>query len=330
MKENILKNHRFTINPKYKGIICIIISAFGFAFMNLFVKLSGDIPAAEKSFFRNFVAIFISYFIMKKNKIPFSTGNGGLKYLILRSAFGTLGIFCNFYAIGKLCISDASMLNKLSPFFAILFSFLMLKEKVKPYQLICIITAFIGALFILKPGFDSMSTIPALIGIIGGACAGFAYTNVRIASLHNVPGPFIVFFFSMFSCLASAPYLIFNFTPLSMTQLLYLLGAGISASIGQFFITSAYSYSPASEISVYDYTQIIFAAILGIIFLGEFPDILSIIGYIIISSAGIIMFMIKRKKIIQEEQNTKKESTYQEESYTQKEPNYQERLNSQK
>lgn len=284
------------MSNKEKGILCIIVAAIGFAFMNLFIKLAGDLPPIEKSFFRNLVAIFISFGIMKSQKIKFTTGEGGLKYLILRSFFGTLGIFCNFYAITKLCISDASMLNKLSPFFAILFSFFMIKEKVKPYQLLCIITAFIGALFILKPGLNDLATFPALIGLISGAFAGFAYTNVRLASLHKVPGPVIVFFFSLFSTLMSSPYLIFAYKPISLIQLAMLLGAGLSASVGQIFITKAYSYCPAAEISVYDYTQIIFAAILGIIFLGEYPDILSIIGYIIISSAGIIMFLINRNR----------------------------------
>lgn len=90
------------------------------------------------------------------------------------------------------------MLNKLSPFFAIIFSYFLLKEKIKPYQLICVIVAFIGALFILRPGFDSVATFPAFIGLIGGMGAGLAYTNVRIASKHGVPGPLIVFCFRCF------------------------------------------------------------------------------------------------------------------------------------
>ncbi len=60
------------IKDKYKGIFYIILAAFGFAFMNLFVKLAGDLPAIEKSFFRNLVAVFFSFGAMKKKRIPFS------------------------------------------------------------------------------------------------------------------------------------------------------------------------------------------------------------------------------------------------------------------
>jgi hypothetical protein len=284
------------ISNKYRGIFYIILAAFGFAFMNLFVKLAGDLPAIEKSFFRNLVAIFFAFIVMKKKNISFSIPKESRKYIFFRSLFGTIGIFANFYAIGKLYIADASMLNKLSPFFAIIFSYFLLHEKIKPYQLLCVLTAFVGALFILRPGFDSVATFPAFIGLIGGMGAGLAYTNVRLATKHGAPGPLIVFCFSVFSCVCAIPFIIFDHQPLAWWQLASLLMAGLSATLGQFSITAAYTYAPASELSVYDYTQIVFAALLGIIFLGEVPDIISVLGYLIICGAGIAMFLIRRKK----------------------------------
>ena len=289
------------MKSKYKGILYIIAAGFCFACMTLFLKLSGDISSFEKSFFRNLVAIFFAVGIMLKNKIPFSAVHkSNYKYLISRSFFGTIGIFCNFYAVDHLVIADANMLNKLSPFFAIIFSIFLLKEKVKPYQAACVLLAFCGALLILKPGGETLTTFPAFIGLMGGMCAGLAYTNVRLASTHGVPGPFIVFFFSTFSCLMSIPFSIPSYTPLTGKQLIFLLLAGLSATGGQFSITAAYSHAPAREISVYDYTQIIFAAILGMLFLGELPDALSFVGYAVICTAGIIMFLIQKKKSDQE------------------------------
>ena len=59
------------INQKSKGIIFIIIAAFGFSGMSLFVKLSGDLPAFQKAFFRNFVALIFIFFVILKNKEGF-------------------------------------------------------------------------------------------------------------------------------------------------------------------------------------------------------------------------------------------------------------------
>lgn len=78
---------------------------------------------------------------------------------------------------------------------------------------------------------------------------------------------------------------------MSICQLLALLGAGLAATGGQFTITAAYSHAPAKEVSVYDYTQIIFAAALGLIFFGQLPDILSVIGYCIIAGVAIFNYM---------------------------------------
>ena len=222
------------------------------------------------------------------------------KYVFGRAFFGTVGIFCNFYGVDHLNIADASMLNKLSPFFAIIFSFFILKEKVANYQIGCLLTAIIGAMFILKPSGSAMLSVPALIAMVGGMGAGMAYTLLRKATGMGVKGPFIVFFFSVFSCLCSLPYCIFNYTHMEPIQCFYLFMTGVAATFGQFFITAAYSHAPAKELSVYDYSNVIFAGILGFIILGEVPDVFSYIGCVLIISPAVIMFIVGNKRELKE------------------------------
>ena len=193
--------------------------------------------------------------------------------------------------------ADASILNKLSPFFAIIFSFLILKEKITPMQGTCVLLAFIGCLFVVKPGFQNAALIPALIGVCGGLGAGIAYTMVRVLGTHGVKGPIIVFYFSAFSCLFVLPYLIFDYTPMTGKQLVTLLMAGLFAAGGQFTITAAYTYAPAGKISIFDYSQIIFATLLGFFLFGEIPDCYSFIGYGLIILASLGMFVYNMKVI---------------------------------
>ena len=284
------------MNKKYKAVFYIILSAFCFAFMNLFVKLSGDIPSIQKCFFRNFVAVFFAAGVLIKNKSSFKWKKGNLKYLLLRSGFGTLGILCNFYAIDHIPLADASILNKMSPFFVIIFSLIILKERLTFLQGSAVFIAFIGTLFIIKPSFQNIELIPSVVGLTGGLCAGLAYTMVRVLGNKGENGSFIVFFFSLFSCIAVLPYLLFNFHFMDWQQILMLIGAGLSAAGGQFSITAAYYNSPAREVSVYDYSQIIFATLLGFLFLGEIPDIYSIVGYIVIVAMAVIMFLYNNNK----------------------------------
>ncbi len=276
---------------KTKGIFYILLSAASFAVMNTFVRLSGDLPSIQKSFFRNLIALIVAAIILKRSKAGFSFKKENLPLFLLRATCGTIGILCNFYAIDHLALSDASMLNKMSPFFVIIFSYLCLKEKINLVQALAVMGAFIGSLFIIKPSFNNLLLLPSLIGLLGGIGAGAAYTAVRALGQRGEKGPFIVFFFSTFSCLVTLPFLIFQYQDMSFLQIVYLLLAGLAASGGQFAITAAYNYAPAKEISVYDYSQVIFAALLGFVLFGQIPDLYSSIGYIIICSMAIFMFL---------------------------------------
>ena len=271
---------------KGKAVLYIILSAFFFSLMTLFVRLSGDLPTMQKGFFRNFVALIFATAVLVKSEEGFKYNKKNIPVLLLRAGAGTIGLIANFYAIDKLNISDAAILNKLSPFFAIIFSYAMLKEKTNIIQWLGVIIAFIGSLFVIKPGLDFALIFPSLIGLIGGLCAGLAYTAVRLLGKRGEFGPRIVFFFSAFSSLATLPFTIINFEPMSVQQLLFLLLAGLCAAVGQFSITAAYSNAPASKISIYDYTKILFSAIWGFLFLSQIPDRYSVLGYIIIISAS--------------------------------------------
>ena len=78
---------------------------------------------------------------------------------------------------------------------------------------------------------------------------------------------------------------------MSFRQLFILLLAGVCAAGGQFTITMAYTYAPAKKISIYDYSQIIFATVLGYVIFGEIPDLSSFVGYGLIVAASLVMFV---------------------------------------
>ena len=200
-------------------------------------------------------------------------------------------MICNFYAVDHLAISDASILNKLSPFFAIIFSYFILKETAGAFDWISVIVAFVGAMFVVKPSF-SLEVIPAAAGFIGGLGAGLAYTFVRKLGMRGENSMIIVAFFSGFTSLMFLPYLILRYQPMSGKQWLFLILTGIAAAGGQIFITKAYSKAPAKEISVYDFSIVLFAALFGFMFLRQVPDILSFVGYIIIIGIAVIRYRV--------------------------------------
>lgn len=265
--------------------MCILTSSMFFALMSFFVRLAGDLPTMQKAFFRNAVAAVFAGVMLAKSSDGFKIQKGSLPFLLLRSACGIAGIVCNFYAIDHMNISDANMLNKLSPFFAIILSIPILREKANKIEWGAVILAFIGAMFVAKPSFD-LAGIPAFAGFLGGLGAGTAYTFVRLLGKRGERGNVIIFFFSTFSCIAVLPFMLGGYQPMSAYQLGCLLLAGCAATGGQVFITKAYTYAPAKEISVFDYSQVIFAAVLGFLFLDQMPDMWSVLGYFIIIAAA--------------------------------------------
>ena len=262
--------------------------------MGFFVRMAGDLPTFEKAFFRNLIAAFVAFFMLMKSGRPKPVSGKNLGILVLRSACGMAGIICNFYAIDHMNIADATILNKMSPFFAILAGFLILKEKAGAVDIIATVIAFIGMIFVAKPG-AGFTFFPALIGITGGMMAGIAYTLVRKLTGNGVNGMFIVFFFSCFSTVAGIPFIAMNYVSPSLIQLTMLVLAGCGAMIGQICITKAYSYAPAKEIAIYDYTQVIYSALLGFVFMQQIPDRFSVIGYIIIISMAVVKWIYNNK-----------------------------------
>lgn len=274
----------------------MILSGLAFALMALFVKGSNSLPLMERVFFRNLVVLIIplASWISKPNYSLWGRkGNRGL--LLLRSLFGFLGVLGYFYAISQMNLADSSVLNKLSPFFVTFFAGLFLKEKITKKEVVALVLAFTGALFIIKPTWN-YSMLPALSGFTSGLLAGVAYTIIRGLHNRNERSTVILFYFSLVSLLLSGLMMIKGFRVPDSSELISLLLIGVFAAGGQYFLTISYKFAEASKVSIYSYSNIVFSALFGFILWQEVPDTYSIIGGIIIVFAALWIFIVQKKK----------------------------------
>ena len=286
-----------------KAVACILLSAFGFALMAMFVRLAdefgGVLPAVQKAFFRNFVALAIASVALLRSRRPFLAGAcasaAGWRDLVLRSLFGTLGILCNFHALSHIPLGDAMALNKTAPFFTLIMSWFLMGERMTVRQITLVAFAFGGALLVVKPSpqifdFAGAADLSSSIGLLSGFCAGTAYALLHRLGRRGVNAGFIVFFFSLFSCLACVPFIVMDCRPMSVLQVIVLCGAGAGAALGQFGITWAYRFAEPRQIAVYDYSGIVFAAVFGFLAFGQIPDLLSFVGCAIIIAMAAAVF----------------------------------------
>ena len=279
------------------GIVFMIISSLGFSIMQIFVKLTAKtFPLMQQVFFRNFVMLIICglYILIKKGNFIGSKQNR--KLLLLRSFFGYLGVVFNFYAINNMVVADAGILQRTSPIFVVLIACFYLKEKLTAEKIATLVFAFIGAIFVVRPQFDSR-LLPSIVAMASAFSASIAYICVsRIGK--NERTETIIFIFSLFSCIVSLPFMVNNFVLPNFKMAMYLIFIGVFSAVGQFGITLSYQYAKASDVSIFNYLGIVFVVILGNIVLDEKVSIYSLIGISIIFLVSLVSYISKLNKNI--------------------------------
>ncbi|WP_066500147.1 DMT family transporter [Abyssisolibacter fermentans] len=283
---------------KSKGIVLILMSALFFALMAATVKSIPNIPVTEKIFFRNIFGFIFALIIVKKKGKPLLGNNKRL--LLFRSFCGLLGVACYFLALSKIRLADAVILNKFSPFFILILSYIFLKEKIKKFQVVSLILAILGAGFVIKPGLN-LTIIPSLIALASALFAGCAYTAIRYLRHTDAPET-IVLYFTFISTISMIPFMLSGqFVIPNQAQITRLISLGIFATSAQFLMTYAYRYAPASELSIYTYANIVFSSIIGLLVWNETLDFMTVIGALLIITSGILNYIvnnnIKLKKL---------------------------------
>lgn len=278
------------------GIFFLLLASIGFSSTQMFVKLANEISVPNKLLFRNLITVFITSVIIMYNKKSFRLPKSEIKLVFLRVTLGLIGFVLNFYALNYIYLADSTTIQKLSSFLLLLLSYIFLNEKFNKIQLFGLIGSFIGVIFIVKPGFNEFN-IGHLMVIIAAIASSGAYCSIRSMAIRGKIEPIvIVFYFSLFTSIVTLPFAINNLPELNIKNIYYLLGIGIFGSIGQYGITFAYKFAPSKEISVVEYTQVLFSSILGYFILNEVPDKYSFIGYMIIVSLGIYLYKYNKKE----------------------------------
>lgn len=278
----------------------MILSSLSFALMGMMVKYTEGAHLFQKVLFRNLVMLFLILFPMLKSR-PWRREDGwrvftGRRenriYLFFRAFIGQAGVFLYFYAVVNLNLADSAMLNRLSPFFVTLCAVIFLKEKLPRYQIPALVAAFVGVLLVIKPQFD-LRVMPALSGLASAMTAGAAYSLVNYLGGREEADT-VIFWFALVATITALLPAIIWWQPLGAGQWLGLLVMGVFAAGGQYFLTLGYQRAPAAEISIYNYTHVLFSGLLGWIVFGEVPDLLSVLGGGIIIAVALFLFWKSR------------------------------------
>lgn len=271
------------------GSFYMVLASLCFALMLVFIKLSGQkfgMSTYEITFWRVLFALMIlGGFSWLKGR-DFRTNYP--KEHFWRSLAGSIALLLNFYVVLHLPLATASILQNTSALFLGLLSILILKQKPSLISWLSLILGFIGVVILLKPT-EGGDTLTILIGLASGAISGYAYLQVRELSLFGEPAWRIVFYFSLLSTLISgALAMYFGFTPISLDILPYIVGVGVTALLGQLFMTYAYQVGRKFVVATLSYLGVVFAIVFGVVLFGEHLDMISLIGIAVIVISGIL------------------------------------------
>jgi hypothetical protein len=277
------------------GVFFIILSAIGFSTLQMLVKLLPDVSLASKLFFRNIIITMITGFVIKVRGLKFDVEKEDRKLLSLRIVTGTISLAFSFYTLKFITLADSTILQKLSSVIMLVISHYFFDEKFTKYHLMGLITAFFGVVFIIKPVSSSIN-IGYILAIFSAILTAISYSSIRaIGRRGNLDPMLIVFYFSLISCMVFLPFMLMSIPSITSRHLYLLIAIGIFGSIGQYGITFAYKFASSKEVGVFEYSQVIFSSLLGIVFLNEIPDIYSVIGYLLIVLAGVGIYLYNNK-----------------------------------
>jgi drug/metabolite transporter (DMT)-like permease len=274
-------------NQPVAGALCVLSASLTFAILGAVVKVvSLSLTNEMVVFFRNFCSLF---FILPW--IWYSRPTGGVRtsYLplhLLRSMAGLGGMYCFFYVIAHLPLSEAFLLMATAPLFIPIIAYLWVHESVEQKVRGAIVIGFVGIILILKPGIEVFRPV-AFIGLGAGLLGALAMVSIRRMS-SSEPTIRIVFYFTVFGTLISAMPLFWSWQSPKEEIWWLLVLMGLLAAVGQFLLTKGYSLAPAAKVGPFSYSNVVFAMLLGWVLWGESLDFLTWVGAFLICIAGII------------------------------------------
>ena len=223
----------------------------------------------------------------KKNYKFYLTKN--VKLQILRSFLSILESACFVLAFKYLSLADAHSIGGLTPIIVVIFSSVFLKEKITPKIWLVVFIGFVGVIIIMRPGlsiFDPKSLIPLFAALF----LGLYQVVTRKVSEYD-KNETSLFYTAIIGILIMGFVSFFHWLPINLSSIFLFIGVGIFYSLGLYLQIIALSKARASIVQPFHYTLIFWAIIFGFIFYKDVPDLLTIIGAVIIASSGIYIYI---------------------------------------
>jgi drug/metabolite transporter (DMT)-like permease len=254
----------------------------------------------------NEVVVFVRSAVSLLTLLPWALGHGWsslrtqrLGGHLWRAAFGVAAMYAFFYAIGRLPLASAMLLTYSTPRWVPFIAWLWIHERPPFIVFPAAALGLVGIALIVKPGTQAVPVVAGLVGVASGILAACAMVSIRRIS-DTEPAARIVFYFAALATLISAVPMAWAWQRPSPQDLLLLVGAGVTATVGQLNLTKAYGCAPAARVGPFTYFAVVFSAILAWALWGEALDRWSILGALVVVATCVLVSWRRKEPQMEE------------------------------
>lgn len=272
--------------------------------------LVGSTAAAAAKFLGGrvspYVVVFAQYLVgmlillpwlLRKGTRALATTRAQLHFW--RSIAGWIGFMAYYGAINHIPLADAALLRSAAPIWVPAILFLWLGVRLPLARWGAIATGLVGVLLILHPDSQGISAWH-LIGMFAGI--GLAVSMATTRRLVATESPqLIIFYYFGIAGVATLPFAIATWKTPSLADALALVGIGVSIYVTMGLYTAAYTYAKSSVISPLSFLGVVFAGLFGLLFWGEIPGWLTLVGIALVITGGIIAVWLESRGTTDEE-----------------------------
>jgi drug/metabolite transporter (DMT)-like permease len=285
------------------GLLSMLIAAFCFSVSGASTRVLGNhLPSVELVFFRNIIGVV--FVLLSVSRKPLTQAGGKLSLLIFRGIVGTLALYLFFFAITKIGLAEAITYQQSYPIFLALIGVLFLKEKLSASVWWAILMGFAGICFIFFPQFhtDFLSIKNHALGLTNAILTALAYMSIaQLASHYDSRSIVLSFMLSgiLMPMLSLGlgevidsedwAFLIARYTQPDGKDWFWIGLLSISALLGQIFLTKAFTYGKSAEVAAIGYSNIVFSVFFGILLGDALPQLLSLVGIVLIIVSGVLI-----------------------------------------
>lgn len=252
------------------------------------------VPALQLAFFRYGFQFVFSSVESSYRGIDATEITANFPLLLIRAAALVSSTVAVFYALKYLPLSMFSAIMFSAPIFICLTSWPLLGERVGFWRWLAIMIGFVGILIIVRP-FDSDFHWSALLALY--AAMGMALYSIMTRKLAYKVRPHVMQFTTgLLGVLALLPLALYVWEPLTLHLLLMMFGVGFASWFGHEILTRAHKLAEASVLMPYSYSFIIYMTLTGYLVYGEVPDVLTVVGAVVIVASGLIIWVRERRR----------------------------------